>query len=178
MCCLGSPSLVLKYEPTGNTHRPAGIGKSPGFNSLSLKLCCMSVTQLADIPFEVWEKLRSYGEKSVKEAVRTKDKRLFKRSSKNQPMEMSSKKPVSRLREVVSSSGRWGKEFCLCLTTASRTHQYVAEVWSWRIGKNRAVGFAGHLQQGSCEGLVIFFTILRTKSDKWMASHCTPGPSS
>ncbi|CAD7695544.1 unnamed protein product [Ostreobium quekettii] len=63
-------------------------------------------SQLADAPFEVCEELQSAGHKPFREAARVKDKRVFKRGTKNQPMEMSSKRPVPRLRVAEGGPGK------------------------------------------------------------------------
>ncbi|GMH35145.1 hypothetical protein BSKO_03013 [Bryopsis sp. KO-2023] len=58
---------------------------------------------ISNVPFEVLEKLRSTGEKSVK--VRKKAHKV-KRANKNRPLEMSSKRPISRFRNVLEGTGK------------------------------------------------------------------------
>jgi hypothetical protein len=67
--------------------------------------------QLADIPFEVLEQLRAEGRgmsgaEAAARATREKG-RSFHRENKNRPSEMSSKRPVPRLREVVDVPKTW-----------------------------------------------------------------------
>ncbi|KAH9318081.1 hypothetical protein KI387_019850, partial [Taxus chinensis] len=56
---------------------------------------------LADIPFEELQRVRSDGREST--FVKLKQETKPSRANKNRPMEMSSKKPVGRLREVVQA---------------------------------------------------------------------------
>ncbi|KAJ8449309.1 hypothetical protein Cgig2_002441 [Carnegiea gigantea] len=55
--------------------------------------------ELADIPFEELQRARSDGTLAVHQKSNSEKK--SKRANKNRPVEMSSKKPVSRFREVV-----------------------------------------------------------------------------
>jgi ribosomal RNA-processing protein 36 len=61
--------------------------------------------QLADIPFEVLEKLNRDGKGPTPAAARAAaleaKHKVFHRETKNRPQEVSSKKPVSRFREVI-----------------------------------------------------------------------------
>lgn len=61
--------------------------------------------QLADIPFEVLEKLHQDGKGPTPAAARAAaiaaKHKTFHRENKNRPQELSSKRPVSRFREVI-----------------------------------------------------------------------------
>jgi ribosomal RNA-processing protein 36 len=61
--------------------------------------------QLADIPFEVLEKLSRDGKGPTPAAARAAaleaKHKVFHRETKNRPQEVSSKRPVSRFREVI-----------------------------------------------------------------------------
>lgn len=61
--------------------------------------------QLADIPFEVLEKLSRDGKGPTPAAARAAaleaKHKVFHRETKNRPQEVSSKKPVSRFREII-----------------------------------------------------------------------------
>lgn len=61
--------------------------------------------QLADIPLEVLTRLKQDGMGPVGEAARAAaaaaKQKTFKRETKNRPQEVSSKRPVSRFREVI-----------------------------------------------------------------------------
>lgn len=61
--------------------------------------------QLADIPFEVLEKLHQDGKGPTPAAARAAaiaaKQNVFHRETKNRPQELSSKRPVSRFREVI-----------------------------------------------------------------------------
>jgi ribosomal RNA-processing protein 36 len=61
--------------------------------------------QLADIPFEVLEKLNRDGKGPTPAAARAAaleaKHKVFHRETKNRPQEVSSKRPVSRFREVI-----------------------------------------------------------------------------
>eukprot|EP00878_Enallax_costatus_P016274 GHUV01017071.1.p1 GENE.GHUV01017071.1~~GHUV01017071.1.p1 ORF type:complete len:227 (+),score=81.86 GHUV01017071.1:193-873(+) len=61
--------------------------------------------QLADIPFEVLEKLHQDGKGPTPAAARAAaiaaKQKVFHRENKNRPQELSSKRPVSRFREVI-----------------------------------------------------------------------------
>lgn len=61
--------------------------------------------QLADIPFEVLEKLHQDGKGPTPAAARAAavaaKHEVFHRENKNRPQEVSSKRPVSRFREVI-----------------------------------------------------------------------------
>lgn len=64
--------------------------------------------QMADIPFEVLERLRQDGSGPSGAAARAlalaAKQKKFSRENKHRPAEMSSKKPVSRFREVIQAS--------------------------------------------------------------------------
>ncbi len=61
--------------------------------------------QVAQVPFEVLEKLRQDGTGLAGQAARAAalaaKKKTFHRETKNRPTEMSSKRPVARFREVI-----------------------------------------------------------------------------
>lgn len=61
--------------------------------------------QVADIPFEVLEKLHQDGKGPTPAAARAAaiaaKQKVYHRENKNRPQEVSSKKPVSRFREVI-----------------------------------------------------------------------------
>jgi ribosomal RNA-processing protein 36 len=61
--------------------------------------------QLADIPFEILEKLNQDGKGPSPAAARAAaiaaKQKVFHRENKNRPQEMSSKRPVSRFKEVI-----------------------------------------------------------------------------
>eukprot|EP00249_Psilotum_nudum_P008686 c21447_g1_i1 orf=521-1267(+) len=57
--------------------------------------------QVADIPFEDLQKARCDGSFSLQPILKKQQK--LKRANKNRPMEMSSKKPVGRFREVIQA---------------------------------------------------------------------------
>lgn len=67
----------------------------------------------ADIPFEQLEKMRQHGgitKEQMRKMIEVSKERAkaksFKRDNKNRPMEMSSKRPVPRYREVVEGAKR------------------------------------------------------------------------
>jgi ribosomal RNA-processing protein 36 len=61
--------------------------------------------QVADIPLELLEQLKSDGKglsgEAARKAAKEAAKKKYKRPSKNAPQELTSKRPVSRFREVV-----------------------------------------------------------------------------
>lgn len=61
--------------------------------------------QVADIPLEVLEQLKGDGRgltgEAAKQAAREAAKKKYKRPSKHAPQEITSKRPVSRFREVI-----------------------------------------------------------------------------
>lgn len=60
--------------------------------------------QVADIPFELLQQARSSGK--LPQINKSKEIHDMKRANKNRPMEMSSKKPVGRFREVIQAPKR------------------------------------------------------------------------
>lgn len=62
-----------------------------------------------EIPFEQLEQMRQHGgitKQQIRQLVEKAKAKSFKRENKNRPMEMSSKRPVPRLREVVEGTKR------------------------------------------------------------------------
>ncbi|MCJ1297039.1 hypothetical protein MMC34_008608 [Xylographa carneopallida] len=60
-----------------------------------------------DVPFEQLEQMRQHGgitKQQIRKLVEKAKAKSFKRENKNRPMEMSSKRPVPRLREVVEGT--------------------------------------------------------------------------
>ena len=63
-----------------------------------------------DIPFEQLERMRQHGgitKQELRKVIERAKAKSFKRENKNRPMEMSSKRPVPRLREVVEATRRY-----------------------------------------------------------------------
>ena len=63
-----------------------------------------------DIPFEELERMRQHGgitKQELQKVIERAKAKSFKRENKNRPMEMSSKRPVPRLREVVEGTKRY-----------------------------------------------------------------------
>ncbi len=62
-----------------------------------------------DVPFEQLEQMRQHGgitKQQIRQLVEKAKAKSFKRENKNRPMEMSSKRPVPRLRDVVEGTKR------------------------------------------------------------------------
>eukprot|EP00879_Flechtneria_rotunda_P027420 GHRR01029371.1.p1 GENE.GHRR01029371.1~~GHRR01029371.1.p1 ORF type:complete len:157 (+),score=54.15 GHRR01029371.1:173-643(+) len=70
--------------------------------------------QLADIPFEVLEKLNQDGKGPTAAAARAAaiaaKQQTFHRENKNRPQEVSSKRPISRFREVIQVPKQGAKD--------------------------------------------------------------------
>ena len=67
-----------------------------------------------DVPFEQLEQMRQHGgitKQQIRKLVEKAKAKSFKRENKNRPMEMSSKRPVPRLREVVEGTKRYVHAF-------------------------------------------------------------------
>jgi len=63
-----------------------------------------------EIPFEQLEQMRQHGgitKQELQKVVERAKAKSFRRENKNRPMEMSSKRPVPRLREVVEGTKRY-----------------------------------------------------------------------
>lgn len=62
------------------------------------------VRELADVTFEEWQKARSNGSSFVYRKI--KSEQMNRRVNKNRPMEVGTKKPVSRYREIIQAPKR------------------------------------------------------------------------
>jgi hypothetical protein len=71
-----------------------------------------------DIPFEQLVRMRQHGgitKQELQKVIERAKAKSFKRENKNRPMEMSSKRPVPRLREVVEGTRRYAlPQMSLC----------------------------------------------------------------
>lgn len=74
-------------------------------DQLRKELSSLPIADLLRLKEQVGEKMYNevlYGDQSSPQQMISKTKKKFQRENKNRPMEMSSKKPVSRLRQVVN----------------------------------------------------------------------------
>lgn len=82
----------------------SGSGSDSGSDSAEEEL----QEQVAGVPFEVLQQARSNGQATS--FSRAKNQHETKRANKNRPMEMSSKKPVPRFREVIQAPKREARD--------------------------------------------------------------------
>lgn len=99
----GSAAAAGSEQPStsGDEHSEDGSDREANLDEQQQAL----EQQLAEIPFEVLEKLHQDGKGPTPAAARAAavaaKQKVFHRENKNRPQEVSSKRPVARLREVI-----------------------------------------------------------------------------